>query len=43
MDGSSALVEVEILEGRAILCVVRRVSRAVSREIRVAMEVPESE
>ena len=43
MGGSSVLVEAVMLAGRAIWCVVRRDSRAVSREVRVAMDIVESE
>ena len=37
------LVEAEMLAGRAMLCVVRRFSRAVSLEIREAMVISNSE
>jgi hypothetical protein len=40
---SSVLVEVEILAGRAMLFVVRRASRAVSLEVRVVIDIAESE
>ena len=43
VDRSSILVEAKILTGRAILCMVRRVSRAVSLEVRVAMEIAKLE
>jgi hypothetical protein len=43
VGGSSVLVEAEILAGRAILYVVRRVSKAVSLEVRVVMDIAESE
>ena len=40
---SSVLVEVEILAGRAMLFVVKRASRAVSLEIRVAIDIAKLE
>jgi hypothetical protein len=43
MGESSVLVEVEILAGRAMLFVVRRASRAVSLEVRVAIDIAKSE